>query len=102
MTQHFKFPFRWDSRGRARTVAQGSYEEVEQGVRVLFLTHRGERLEVPEFGIEEVTFSSEIDTDRLQATALEWDERAEVVLNDTIDGEPMIHNLLVQVTERED
>ncbi len=99
---HFSFPFRWVA-GRARVVDQDSPQEIEQGVRVLMLSHVGERLEVPGFGIEDPTFRSSLDEASIRQAASEWDERVEIAIQETPEEtDAMIRHLLVQVSERED
>ena len=102
MSLHFRFPFRFVA-GRAATVAQGSDTEIEQGVRVLLLSHIGERVEVPEFGVEDQTFRERWDEAVVRQAASEWDERIEVALRETPDlANAMVRDLLVQVAEREE
>lgn len=96
---HLAFPFRFGSAGAALVVPQDTTEEVEQGVKVLMLTELGERLEVPDFGISDPVFQTEVDVANIAAAALEWDSRVELVIDEEPDG--MIRNLLVQVTEEE-
>lgn len=99
---HFAFPFRFGAGGGAVVVEQDTVEEVEQGVKVLMLTELGERLEVPDFGINDPVFQTDIDLAEISAAAVEWDERVEVALTeepDRVNG--MIIHLLVQVTEEE-
>jgi phage baseplate assembly protein W len=97
---HFAFPFRFGERGAAVVIEQDSYEEIEQCVKVLMLTEIGERLEVPDFGILDVTFRNGADTSSIEAAAKEWDERVETDISeepDRLNG--MIRHLLVQVRE---
>lgn len=97
---HFVFPFRFAEGGVPRTVEQDTLEEIEQGVKVLMLTELGERLEVPGFGIADLTFQTDLDVDTVRAAAKEWDDRAEVVFAEDPDGvDGKIRNLLIQVTE---
>lgn len=99
---HFAFPFRFAEGGVPRTVEQDTLEEIEQGVKVLVLTERGERIEVPDFGIPDLTFQTSIDVQSIREAAQDWDERAEVAFAedpDRFDGK--IRNLLVQVTEED-
>lgn len=98
---HFAFPFRWDQNGRARVVDQGSYEEIRQGVEVLVLTHRGERLEVPEFGVEELAIKNDPNLAEAERAALNWDDRANMVFEETNDGE-LVRHVLVNLAHRED
>lgn len=98
---HFAFPFRWVA-GRAMVVEQDSYQEVEQGVRVLMLSHLGERLEVPGFGIQDPVFQGELDEEAVAQAAAEWDDRVSLAIQETPDRtNAMIRHLLVQVSERE-
>ena len=92
---HFMFPFRFGPDGVPRVVEQDTADEIEQGVKVLMLTEIGERLEVPDFGIEDPTFLTEVDVSAIREAAKEWDDRAEVDFVEDVDG--MIRNLLVQV-----
>lgn len=98
---HFAFPFRWDQNGRARIVDQGTHEEVRQGVEVLLLTHRGERLEVPEFGIDEVALQNDPDLTAAEEAALEWDDRVSLALEETNEGE-LVRQVLANLAHRED
>lgn len=99
---HFTFPFRFAQGGVPDTVEQDTLEEIEQGVKILMLSERGERLEVPDFGIPDLTFQVDIDVQAIRDAAKEWDERSEVAFfeePDRFDGK--IRNLLVQVTEED-
>lgn len=100
---HLKFPFRFGLGGAADTVEQDTTEELEQGVKVLMLTELGERLEVPDFGVADLTFRTELDVASIVAAAREWDERVEVDLaEDTDPINSMIRHLAVQVAAEED
>lgn len=101
-TPHFTFPFRFGQGGVPETVEQDTLDEIEQGVKVLVLTERGERIEVPDFGIPDLTFQTDLDVQSIREAAEEWDDRAEVAFSedpDRFDGK--IRNLLVQVTEED-
>lgn len=96
---HFSFPFRFNANGSAEVVEQDTFEEVEQGVKVLLLTNIGERLEVPDFGIDDMPFTDP-DLEVVRVSAHEWDERASVIFEedpDRIGG--MVRRLLVRVAE---
>lgn len=99
---HFTFPFRFGADGSARVLEQDTQEEVEQGVKVLILTELGERLEVPDFGVEDPTFQTGIDVEQIAAAATGWDERATVFFDEG-DGTVVdrVRRLLVQVTTEE-
>jgi hypothetical protein len=95
---HFEFPFRFTVNGEASVNEQGSPKELEQNVRVLFLTPLGERLEVPEFGVEDPTFQTEIDENDLIDRAVTWDDRIDVLLQEEPDKvEAMVRTLSIDV-----
>lgn len=97
---HFAFPFRFGASGSAEVVEQDTIEEIEQGVKVLVLTNIGERLEVPDFGIEDLPFKTSVDMEAIHAAAVEWDERAGVTLTEEPDRlSGMVRHLLINVTE---
>lgn len=97
---HFAFPFRFGSHGAAEVVEQDTHAEIEQNVKVLVLTERGERLEVPDFGIDDLVFQTDVDEAAIAAQAREWDERAEVLMAEEPDRfRAMVRNLLIEVTE---
>lgn len=101
VSRHFRFPFKFVA-GRAAVVPQDSDEEIEQNVRVLLLSHIGERVEVPEFGVQDQTFRERWNETEVQRAASEWDERIEIALRETPDAtSAMVRDLLVQVDERE-
>lgn len=98
---HFAFPFQFGRDGAVVVLDQGSHEEIEQNVKVLVRTELGERLEVPDFGVPDPTFSVGIDTEAIAAAAQEWDSRADVVVAARPDALlTMVQDLLIQVEER--
>jgi phage baseplate assembly protein W len=104
MTQvpHFSFPFRFGQAGAALVVEQDTYEDLEQNVRVLLLTELGERLEVPDFGIDDLVFQTSLDEAGLAAQAGEWDDRVDVLAAEDPDRvSAMVRHLLIEVTEKE-
>ena len=96
MSVHFSFPFTIN--GSAAVVAQDSDAEVQQNVMVLVLTDVGERLEVPEFGISDPTFRTEIDTEAIAEAAEVWDDRAKVLIASDIDQ--MVRNIRLNVEDQ--
>lgn len=104
MTQipHFAYPFRFGRAGAALVVEQDTYEDLEQNVRVLLLTELGERLEVPDFGIDDLVFQTSLDEAGLADQASEWDDRVEVLAAEDPDKvAAMVRHLLIEVTEKE-
>jgi phage baseplate assembly protein W len=55
---HFDFPFSFDLGGRPRVIEQDSYEDIRNCVYLAFLTERGTRQYVPEFGRTDPTFQN--------------------------------------------
>ena len=55
---HFAVPFRIGRNGSAATVDQDSDEELLQTVGVLLETRPGERQVVPNYGVDDLTFST--------------------------------------------
>ena len=100
---HFAFPFRFGQSGSAMTVEQDTQEEIEQNVKVLVLTDRGERMEVPDFGIDDLVFETAIDGSDIIDQARQWDDRVGVRTSEQIDRiNATIRHLLIEVEEAED
>ncbi len=79
-------PFRIEA-GRSVTVDQDSLEAVVQNVTVLLDTFKGERLMVPEFGVEDPTFQNiqeAIDEEEIEALVDMWEPRAQVEFYDKV------------------
>lgn len=56
---HFDIPFRFDTTGHAVTVEQDSLEEISNCVEAVMRTIIGQRIEAPDFGIPDPTFSTQ-------------------------------------------
>lgn len=54
---HFDFPLKFQS-GRAKVVQQDSDDDIANCVQVALLTPRGSRLYVPNFGVDDLVFST--------------------------------------------
>jgi phage baseplate assembly protein W len=94
---HFSFPFRFERRGAA-VVEQDSLEEIEHCVMVLLATRRGSRVELPDYGIDDPTFLKHMDLDAIEAAISEWEERADVLLEDRPDAiSELVRHLQVTV-----
>jgi phage baseplate assembly protein W len=80
---HFAFPFRVGPSGMA-TVEQDSLEEIAQCVEVVVRTRPGDRIENPELGVTDLTFSADPVPDRAVITAAVevWEPRASVLVSD--------------------
>lgn len=75
---HFVVPFGLDGRGQVATFAQDSAAEVGQCVRILLGTRPGERLMVPQFGVDDLTFAGDVDDGWIVEAVVEWEPRADV------------------------
>ena len=84
---HFAFPFRWDPTGHAAVNEQDSIEDVVDCVICSILTPYGWRVDEPEFGITDPTFSAPIDTGLLMTEVDRDEPRAKPILEPIIDEE---------------
>lgn len=78
MPTHLAVPFRLDPRGQAATLKQDSPAEVAQSVRILLDTRPGERLMVPDYGVDDLTFVDAIDDGWVADAVQTWEPRATV------------------------
>lgn len=97
MIPHFRWPLSLGADGTFATVEQDTLDDVGQCVAVLVLTRRGERVELPEYGIPAPLF----DVGRIDqsiAPAIErWERRANVETDEAIDElDELVRNLQVR------
>lgn len=72
---HFSLPFRFAP--RAVVVEQDSLDEIADCVLAIVLYPLGYRVELPEFGIDDPTFSSpHVDVEALREAIDRWEQRA--------------------------
>lgn len=84
---HWAVPFRVEN-GRVVTVEEDSSEEITQIVHIILNSLKGERLSVPDFGLEDPTFRTMGGTLQADITAEveRWEPRAELSFDEfTID-----------------
>lgn len=76
------FPFQLNGRADAALVVeQNSDEDVADALQVLLSTDRGERIELPDYGLPDQAFlQGGTDLTQIQATIDLWEERARIVL----------------------
>lgn len=77
MSVHLRVPFALESDGTAQLVAQDGNAEIDQCIRVLVGTTRGERLAVPEYGIADPTWGNRVDLEAIAAAVRRWEPRAD-------------------------
>lgn len=96
---HLKLPLKVGARGALETLEQDTVEEVAQCVEVLLSTERGERIELPSYGIEDPAFTVTIPLNEVQSQIEDWEPRAAVILNDEADeADELLRRLRVRVT----
>lgn len=99
---HLAFPFRLERDGSAAVLEQDTLDEVAQSVQVLLMTHEGERLEVPEYGVADLVFAAEPDLEGISAAVEEWEPRAASRVVDQIDNEDeLVRHVIARVTTRD-
>lgn len=96
---HLRVPFsiRW---GRADVIEGGTVDEIAQNVRVLLMTRPGQRPVVPEYGVEDPTFSYSHEAlgEEVGAAVDRWEERAEIeIVYDPTDAGEGLSNWSVYV-----
>jgi len=72
---HFQNNFTLDPFGQLSVNPQDSYEEISSSVAMVVGALIGERTMLPEFGIEDPTFT-DIDTESIEQTIQRWEPRA--------------------------
>lgn len=102
-TPKFKVPFRLSPTGEQATVIeQDSVDEVAQCVEAVLRTYEGSRLEEPEFGIPDLTFSQgKLDLTGIERAIAEWEARASTDLTEE-EIEAMIRRVVVNVNVRKE
>src|SRR5688572_10071540 len=98
MIPHFAIPFRVDASGSAVVVDQDSFEEIAQCVGVLFSTTKGQRIELPDYGVPDQVFTeqSSVDTSELAGVVNQWEPRATALVHSEVIDETLRH-LLVEL-----
>lgn len=81
---HLKVPFTLLPDMTAATVQQDTLEEITQCVFVLMATPIGSRIEVPTYGIPDLTFTGG-QLAAIDAAAARWEPRANVTAKQTIN-----------------
>jgi hypothetical protein len=78
---HFDYPFQFGYTGHAVVNEQSSIEDVESCLVTLLHTTIGQRVELPEFGIDPMLFELQpLETDDIEAAIVEYEPRAVTTL----------------------
>lgn len=98
---HFSLPFRFAT-PQAATTEQDSLDEIADCCYAILVCPRGFRVELPEFGLPEQTFSMPApDLDEIRDAIVTWEERAAVLLEQHPDElDELIARILVDVRVR--
>jgi hypothetical protein len=82
---HFDLPFRFAG-GAAVVNEQDSPDEIVCCVEAILRYRQGQRTDLPEFGIPDVTFTEgEVDEEELREIVGEWEERADLYVEPEFD-----------------
>jgi len=83
---HFDLPFRFAT-PRAAVVEQDSIDEIANAALAILLCPRGFRPELPEFGIDDPTFSTPgVDADAITGALETWEPRASNAITQNPDA----------------
>jgi hypothetical protein len=100
---HFDFPFRLGSDGHVIVVEQDDPKDVQNCVLAIALTLKGQRAELPDFGITDPTFQKQpIDLNALLAAITEQEPRAAALAEQAPDQfNQMMANVILQISSHE-
>jgi len=84
---HFDMPFRFDQTAtgtvQAATVEQDSLAEVYNSVAAMIRTPLGSRIDQPDYGIEDLTFThGNLPVSAIEQRIMEWEPRADIIIGD--------------------
>jgi hypothetical protein len=101
---HFSLPFRFASPYVAVT-EQDSIDEISDCALAIMLYPLGYRVELPSFGLPDMTFSSPVvDTDEIRTVIERWEDRASLQLSQHYDSLDILITrvqMIVQVRTQE-
>lgn len=98
---HIAYPFRWGAHGNAVELEQDTIEEISNCCEVIIRTDIGVLQDLPEFGIDDPTFTRRVDSNLLGRQINLWEPRAQVQITskaDTIDQ--LVETVTLQVSTR--
>lgn len=101
-TPQLALPFRFGANGQPLTVDQDSVEEVADCVETFLRTPLGHFPEQPDYGLLDPSFEEgAVDTQELAAGLAQWEERANVALEQRPDLRDRFTNVLnIQLSTR--
>lgn len=99
---HFSYPFHI-ANGSVAVHEQDTYEDVAQSVAIILASQRGDRIELPEFGVESPLFKSESVGRASEYLGVidQWEPRAQATLQINVDNmDDTIQIINAQITDR--
>jgi len=83
---HFDYPFRLNADGHVVVVEQDSSDEIESCLISPLTTEKGQRIELPKYGIDSMLFELQpLPLDRLLNTIIDQEPRAVTILSQQPD-----------------
>lgn len=102
LVPHLALPFRFERSGAAAVLEQDTVEEIAQCVQVLVLTHEGERLPVPDYGIADLVFNDSTDIVSITDAIEEWEPRAASRIIENPDSrDELLRQIFVRVSTKD-
>lgn len=98
MIPHLAFPFTIAG-PTANVVEQDTLDDIAQSVQIILTTLRGSRIELPNYGVEDLTFSAPLAFEDAMSAILEWEPRASVVFEEQpgmLDA--LVHSAIARVS----
>src|ERR1035437_6234736 len=99
----FSLPFSLDFSGHARVNDQDSPEDISDCVEAILRTHKGQREELPLFGITDPTFEHQpVALEPIIQAVLDQEPRASILINQAPSSfDQLVANLAVNVSKSE-
>jgi hypothetical protein len=98
LVPRLKWPLELGALGQLATVEQDSDEDIEQCLKALFLTRVGDRPDMPDVGVPDLTFTEEpMDLDEVTDVLTEREPRASVLVSEQPDAlEQLVSDLRIE------
>jgi phage baseplate assembly protein W len=95
---HFSYPFRLEGNSFA-VVDQDTPDDIVQSVEILVATRRGQRQELPDYGIADPLFEDGLDLQDITDAIADWEPRATTAVDSEIDDiDQYINHIRVNVS----
>lgn len=94
---HFAIPFRFLS-GHAVENEQDSIDDIAACVEAILRTEPGSRLDAPEFGTPDQTFSTGVNVQEVERDIRRWEPRAELAIEEGWDFATFTEQLRIELS----